>query len=67
MSFIGRRVNQITKAIKAVQEEYQEDNSAYAALTWEMIKLKIREHSMIYANSKQTSKHAKDRRTIREE
>ena len=36
-------VNQIKKAINAVQEEYQEDNSVDAALTWEMIKLKVRE------------------------
>ena len=48
-------VNQIKAAIKAVQEEYQEDNSVNAALTWEMIKLKVREQSMMYAKTKQTN------------
>ena len=34
---------QIKTAIKVFQEEYQEDNTVNAALTWEMIKLKVRE------------------------
>ena len=42
-------VKQIKTAIKAVKEEYQEDNTVDAALTWEMIKLKVREQSMMYA------------------
>ena len=42
-------------AIKAVQEEYQEDNTDIAALTWEMIKLKVREQSMMYAKTKQSN------------
>ena len=36
-------VKQIKTAIKAVKEEYQEDNTVNAGLTWEMIKLKVRE------------------------
>ena len=48
-------VNQIKTTIKAVQEEYQEDNSVNAALTWEMIKLKVREQSTTYAKTKQTN------------
>ena len=47
-------VKQIKTAIKAVQEEYQEDNTVDTALTWEMIKLKVREQSMMYAKTKQT-------------
>ena len=47
-------VKQIKTVIKAVQEEYQEDNTANAALTWRMIKLKVREQSMMYAKTKQT-------------
>ena len=43
------------KTIKAVQEEYQEDNTVNAALTWEMIKLKVGEQSMMYAKTKQTN------------
>ena len=48
-------VKQIKKIIKAVQEEYQEDNTVNAALSWEMIKLKVREQSMMYAKTKQTN------------
>ena len=36
-------VKHVKTAIKAVQEEYQEDNTVDVALTWEMIKLKVRE------------------------
>ena len=48
-------VKQIKTTIKAVQEEYQEDNTINAALTWEMIKLKVREQSILYAKTKQTN------------
>ena len=48
-------VKQIKTTIKAVQEEYQEDNTVNAALTWEIIKLKVREQSMMYAKTKQTN------------
>ena len=48
-------VKQIKTTIKAVQEEYQEDNTINAALTWEMIKLKVREQSMMYEKTKQTN------------
>ena len=48
-------VNQIKTTIKAVQKEYQEDNSVSAASTWEMIKLKVREQSMVYAKAKKTN------------
>ena len=48
-------VEEIKTAIKAVQEEYQEDNTVNTALTWEMIKLKVRQHSMMYAKTKQTN------------
>ena len=44
-------VKQIKTTIKAVQEEYQEDNTINAALTWEMIKLKVREQSILYAKN----------------
>ena len=50
-----RYVKQIKTAIKVVQEKYQEDNTVNAALTWEMIKLKVREQSMVYAKTKQTN------------
>ena len=46
-------VEQIKTAIKAVKEEYKEDNTVNSTLTWEMIKLKVREHSMMYAKTKQ--------------
>jgi len=52
-------VNQLKKAIEAVQEEYQEDNSVSTALIWEMIKLKLREQSMMYAKTKK-NQHVKD-------
>ena len=45
----------LKKTIKAVEEEYQEDNTVNAALTWEMIKLKVREQSMMYAKTKLTN------------
>ena len=45
-------VNQIKTTIKAVQMKYQEDNSVSAAITWEMIKLKVKEQSMVYAKAK---------------
>ena len=48
-------VKQIKTAIKAVKEEYQKDNTVDAALIWEMIKLKVREQSMMYAKTKQTN------------
>ena len=48
-------VKQIKTAIKAIQEEYQEDDTVNATLTWEMIKLKVREQSMVYAKTKQTN------------
>ena len=35
--------------------EYQEDNSLSVALTWEMIKLKVKEQSMVYAKAKKTN------------
>ena len=56
VSFRGRWVcKQIKTAIKAVKEEYQEDNTVDAALIWEMIKLKVREQSTMYAKTKQTN------------
>ena len=44
-------VKQIKTAIKAVKEEYQEDNTVNAEFTWEMIKRKVREQSMMYAKN----------------
>ena len=39
-------VNQIRAVIKDTQEEYKNDRSVDDALMWEIIKLKIREHSL---------------------
>jgi len=51
-------VNQIRAAIKDTQEEYKNDSSVNDALMWEMIKLKIREHSLKYTaiNKAKTSR-----------
>ena len=38
-----------------VKEQYQEDNTIDSALIWEMIKLKVREQSMMYGKTKQTN------------
>ena len=42
-------VNQIRTVIKDTEEEYKNDRSVNDALMWEMIKLKIREHSLKYS------------------
>ena len=42
-------VNQIRTVIKDTKEEYKNDRSVNDALMWEMIKLKIREHSLKYS------------------
>ena len=42
-------VNQIRTVIKDTEEEYKNDRSVDDALMWEMIKLKIREHSLKYS------------------
>ena len=42
-------VNQIRTVIKDTKEEYKNDRCVNDALMWEMIKLKIREHSLKYS------------------
>ena len=47
----------LTMVLRAACPElhYQEDNALNAALTWEMIKFKVREHAMMSAKTKQTN------------
>ena len=55
-------VNQIRAAIKDTQEEYKSDSSVNDALMWEMIKLKIREHSLKYSAIKESKNIARRRK-----
>lgn len=45
-------IGQIQVVIKETHEEYRHDKTMNDALLWEMIKLKIREHSIKYATTK---------------
>ena len=45
-------INQIKTTIEGVKDEYQNDKSVNAALLWEMIKLKTREQTLMYAKTK---------------
>ncbi|KAL9982000.1 hypothetical protein ACROYT_G010777 [Oculina patagonica] len=52
-------VNQIKATIKETLDEYSEDNSVRPTLLWEMVKLKVREKSLLYAKTKK--KQTKER------
>ena len=59
-------VNQIRAVIKNTQEEYKNDSSVDDALMWEMIKLKIREHSLKYSAVKK-AKTSRDEEELEKE
>ena len=45
-------VNQIKSVIQETQNEYKDDESVNPSLLWEMIKLKVREKSLLYPKIK---------------
>ena len=45
-------VNQIKSVIQETQNEYKDDESVNPSLLWEMIKLKVREKSLLYSKIK---------------
>ena len=45
-------VNQIKSVIQETQNEYKDDESVNLSLLWEMIKLKVREKSLLYSRIK---------------
>ena len=45
-------INQSKTTIESVKDEYQNDKSVNVSLLWEMIKLKVREQTLIYAKTK---------------
>jgi len=52
-------VNQIKATIQETLDEYREDDSVSPTLLWEMVKLKVREKSLLYAKTKK--KQTKER------
>ena len=50
-------VNQIKSVIQETQNEYKDDESVNPSLLWEMIKLKVREKSLLYSKLKRNKQN----------